>query len=259
MPKPSLDEAYKKYLEKGKYKGAPLSKTAYAKKYNYTAPKKKAKAGGASVTLDAATQKKYDRYVASGTWDLDNPPMTPAEFAATQPKPKPKATGPKPMTGKGGAPLIIHENVEGVWQGGYEFKPIPRKMNYKDIAQWFGLPKEQYNAYNTWIRGFSPFGTGEKFQIFRYDKKTHLRVLDVGTEVPVPQGSEWDTTVDLEAELMGVKSFWTVNAPHPLDKYDFKPVPLDRSVNYSVTGSGAERTAGHRGRPRRESPSIFRA
>jgi hypothetical protein len=147
--------------------------------------------------------------------------------AITKSKSTSNAVAPGQLTGKGGQPLPIPDHVKVEHRGGYTFHAIPRKMNYKEIAQWYGLPKDEYSSYNAWIRAFSPFGTNEKFQVFKPNVKK-MTLLNTGTMVPAPEPtSEWKNHVEFTKEMEKVKPFWHINKPHTLDKYDWDPVPLE--------------------------------
>jgi hypothetical protein len=123
---------------------------------------------------------------------------------------------------------------------GYEFKPIPRKMTYKDIAEWFGVLD---TAYNYWIREFAPFGTKQKFQVYLPSVKK-MRVLHVGTDVPVPEGRAWEETLEIALAEKEVKSIFTVHIPHTLDFYGWDaPMPLETymRVHYEELSNNKQR------------------
>jgi hypothetical protein len=128
------------------------------------------------------------------------------------------------LTGKGGRPLPTPAEVATVLHGGYSFKALPRKMNYTEIARWFGVDAP---TYNTWIRMFAPFSTGEKFHVYKTTVK-RMRVLHAGTEVPVPAGEKWEAVVAFEKQLQAAP-YWRTDR-HALDKLDWRPVPLEQYV-----------------------------
>ena len=201
----SLDEAYAQYLEKAKWKsGKKLTKRQYAiaHKDSYDA------VDGAAGPSAAADDDDDDDDVAIDlTGKVQDPKLHPT------------------LTGKQGAPLPSPAAVPSKHLAGYEFKPIPRKMNYKDIAKWFGVMD---TAYNYWIRSFEPYGPGEKFHIQLPAVKKHLRIIERGTDVPVPTGSEWDEILAEALAETEVKSLFTVYHPHPLDFYGWEnPMPLE--------------------------------
>jgi hypothetical protein len=178
---------------------------------------------------------------SEGGGSSDAPPTDPAG-ATTVPTVSSEA-GSKlhpTLTGKKGAPLPSPAAVPSNHRGGYEFKPIPRKMNYKEIAQWFGVFDR---AYNYWIRDFEPFGTGQKFQVFLPDVK-HMRVLHTGTDVPVPEGSAWEKTLAMAVEETEVKPIFTIHAPHTLDFYGWEaPLPLEEymRIHYEELSKNKQR------------------
>jgi hypothetical protein len=213
----SLDEAYAQYLEKAKWKsGKKLTKRQYAiaHKDSYDAVDD---AAGPSAAADDDDDVAIDL-----TGKVQDPKLHPT------------------LTGKQGAPLPSPAAVPSKHLAGYEFKPIPRKMTYKDIAEWFGVLD---TAYNYWIREFAPFGTGQKFQVFLPAVKK-MRVLHVGTDVPVPEGSAWRRTLKIALEEAEVKSIFTVHVPHALDFYGWDaPMPLETymRVHYEELSNNKQR------------------
>ena len=163
----SLDEAYAQYLEKAKWKsGKKLTKRQYAiaHKDSYDA------VDGAAGPSAAADDDDDDDDVAIDLTGKTQDPMVHPT-----------------LTGKQGAPLPSPAAVPSKHLAGYEFKPLPRKMTYKDIAEWFGVMD---TAYNYWIREFAPFGTGQKFQVFLPAVKK-IRSMWAPT-CPCPRGARGD-------------------------------------------------------------------
>jgi hypothetical protein len=154
MPKTAEQELYEAYA-KYKRNGGKKTKAQYAKHQGYSE---------GSGSSDAPPD---DEDVAI---DLTGPAKDPMLHPT--------------LTGKKGVPLPPPAAVPSKHLAGYEFKPLPRKMHYKDIAQWFGVLD---TAYNYWIREFEPFGTNQKFQVYLPSVKK-MRVLHTGTDVPVPEG-----------------------------------------------------------------------
>ena len=144
------------------------------------------------------------------------------------------------LTGKKGAPLPSPAAVPSKHLAGYEFKPLPHTMNYKNIAEWFGVLD---TAYNYWIREFSPFGTGEEFQVYLPATKK-MRTIKVGTDVPVPEGRAWEETLEIALAEKEVKSIFTVHVPHTLDFYGWDaPMPLETymRVHYEELSNNKQR------------------
>jgi hypothetical protein len=203
----TLDEAYKQYLKKGKWKsGKQLTRGQYAAAYK-----------------DSLETDDEDDDVAI---DLTVPAKDPMLHPT--------------LTGKKGAPLPSPAAVPSKHLAGYEFKPLPHTMNYKNIAEWFGVLD---TAYNYWIREFSPFGTGEEFQVYLPATKK-IRTIKVGTDVPVPDGRAWEETLEIALAEKEVKSIFTVHVPHALDFYGWDaPIPWRRTCactmrSCPITSSG---------------------
>ena len=108
----SLDEAYAYYLEKGKWKsGKRLSKRQYAIAYKGSFDAVDAPgtdAAGPSVDID---DDDDDDVAIDLTGKVQDPMLHPT------------------LTGKKGVPLPSPAAVPSKHLAGYEFKPIPRKMN----------------------------------------------------------------------------------------------------------------------------------
>jgi hypothetical protein len=94
---------------------------------------------------------------------------------------------------------------------GYRMLPLPRAMNYKEISQWFGLPRILFKEYNIFIRQLTPFGEGQSHEVFEpcepeflpiacYKMKPiswKVRYLPKGTYVPIPEGQLWEEQISL--------------------------------------------------------------
>ena len=74
------------------------------------------------------------------------------------------------------------------------FSKLHRRMKLPAIAEHFGVDLFHYSHF---IRAFSPFGAGERWEqpIVRTGTTRKLGFIAKGTEVPVPSGSGWDSTV----------------------------------------------------------------
>jgi hypothetical protein len=80
------------------------------------------------------TQFTQDKGYSEGSGSSDAPPDDDVAIDLTAPKdPMLHPT----LAGKKGAPLPSPAAVPSTHLAGYEFKPLPRKMNYKEIVQWF--------------------------------------------------------------------------------------------------------------------------
>jgi hypothetical protein len=124
-----LHDAYTRY----KRSGGKLTKVEFAKEKGYS------EGGGSSDVPPAAVDDDDEDVAIDLTGKAQDPKLHPT------------------LTGKKGVPLPSPAAVPSKHLAGYEFKAIPRAMNYRDIAEWFGVLD---TAYNYWIREFSPFGTG---------------------------------------------------------------------------------------------------
>ena len=212
MPKSNeqkLHDAYTKY----KRSGGNMTKAQYAKHRGHSE---------GSGSTDAPPVDEDDDVAIDLTVPAKDPMLHPT------------------LTGKKGAPLPSPAAVPSKHTAGYEFKPIPRAMNYKNIAEWFGVLD---TAYNYWIREFAPFGTGEKFQVYLPATKK-MRTITVGTDVPVPEGRAWEETLEIALAEKEVKSIFTVHKPHTLDFYGWDaPMPLETymRVHYEELSNNKQR------------------
>ena len=212
MPKSNeqkLHDAYTKY----KRSGGNMTKAQYAKHRGHSE---------GSGSTDAPPVDEDDDVAIDLTVPAKDPMLHPT------------------LTGKKGAPLPSPAAVPSKHLAGYEFKPLPHTMNYKNIAEWFGVLD---TAYNYWIREFSPFGTGEEFQVYLPATKK-MRTIKVGTDVPVPEGRAWEETLEIALAEKEVKSIFTVHKPHTLDFYGWDaPMPLETymRVHYEELSNNKQR------------------
>ena len=212
MPKSNeqkLHDAYAKY----KQSGGKKTKAQYAKHQGYSE---------GSGLSDAPPVDDDDDVAIDLTVPAKDPMLHPT------------------LTGKKGAPLPSPAAVPSKHLAGYEFKPLPHTMNYKNIAEWFGVLD---TAYNYWIREFSPFGTGEEFQVYLLATKK-MRTIKVGTDVPIPEGRAWEETLAIALAEKEVKSIVTVHKPHTLDFYGWDaPMPLETymRVHYEELSNNKQR------------------